>query len=137
MTLYMPMIPEAVYGMLACARIGAVHSVVFAGLSAEALRSRILDGKNKISLKNSILNNDSAAQSRVVLTANEGLRGGKQIGLKKTVDEALAGVSLVETVLVARRTDSTSERVTETQELYLCVYVVCVWVGLNVFLLSE
>ncbi|GLH70812.1 acetyl-coenzyme A synthetase 2 [Geothrix rubra] len=86
--LYMTMIPELVYTMLACARIGAVHSVVFGGFSAEALRDRIVDAKCK-----------------VVVTANEGLRGGKRVPLKKTVDRAIEGMSMVETVLVARRTD--------------------------------
>ncbi|MEZ5332109.1 MAG: acetate--CoA ligase [Thermoanaerobaculia bacterium] len=85
--IYLPMIPELAATMLACARIGAVHSVVFAGFSAEALRDRILD-----------------AGCKVVVTANEGLRGGRTIPLKATVDRAVDGVSLVETVLVARRT---------------------------------
>jgi acetyl-CoA synthetase len=84
--IYLPMIPEAVYAMLACARIGAVHSVVFAGFSAEALRDRIVD-----------------ADCRVVITADEGLRGGKLIPLKRTVDQAIEDVP-VRTVLVARRT---------------------------------
>ncbi|NJN64214.1 MAG: acetate--CoA ligase [Acidobacteria bacterium] len=87
--IYMPMIPETVYAMLACARIGAVHSVVFGGFSSEALRDRILD-----------------ARCRVVITANEGLRGGKHIPLKKITDRAIDGMSMVETVLVARRTDN-------------------------------
>ncbi|HXV75906.1 MAG TPA: acetate--CoA ligase [Candidatus Polarisedimenticolaceae bacterium] len=86
--IYMPMIPETVYAMLACARIGAVHSVVFGGFSADALRDRIVD-----------------AQCRVVITANEGLRGGKRIPLKRITDRAVEGMSTVETVLVARRTD--------------------------------
>ena len=85
--LYLPMIPELAYTMLACARIGAVHSIVFAGFSAEALRDRILD-----------------AGCRVVVTSDEGLRGGRRIPLKKMTDEALEGVDMVETVLVARRT---------------------------------
>jgi acetyl-CoA synthetase len=89
---YMPMIPELAYTMLACARIGAVHSVVFGGFSAEALRDRIVD-----------------AGCRVVVTANEGLRGSKRIPLKKTVDRAIEGMSSVETVLVARRTESATE----------------------------
>jgi acetyl-CoA synthetase len=87
--IYLPMVPELAYTMLACARIGAIHSVVFAGFSAEALRGRILD-----------------AGCRVVVTANEGLRGGKVIPLKKTVDDAVSGLSLVERVLVVRRTDA-------------------------------
>ncbi|MCL4818634.1 MAG: acetate--CoA ligase [Vicinamibacteria bacterium] len=87
--LYMTMIPELVVSMLACARIGAVHSVVFGGFSAESLRDRIID-----------------ARCRMVITANEGLRGGKKVPLKKTVDRAIEGMSLVETVLVARRTEA-------------------------------
>jgi len=89
---YLTMIPELVFTMLACARIGAVHSVVFGGFSADSLRDRILDAKCK-----------------VVVTANEGLRGGKKVPLKKTVDKAVEGMSLVETVLVARRTGSDVE----------------------------
>jgi len=85
--IYLPMIPELAYTMLACARIGAVHSIVFAGFSAESLRDRILD-----------------AGCRVVVTANEGLRGGRTIPLKATVDDAVRGLDLVDTVLVARRT---------------------------------
>jgi acetyl-CoA synthetase len=87
--LYMPMIPELAYTMLACARIGAVHSIVFGGFSAEAIRDRVLD-----------------AGARVVVTANEGLRGGRRLRLKETVDRAVDGLDLVETVLVARRTDA-------------------------------
>ncbi len=86
--IYMTMIPELVYTMLACARIGAIHSVVFGGFSAEALRDRIVD-----------------ARSKIIVTANEGLRGGKKVPLKKTVDRAIEGMAMVKTVLVARRTD--------------------------------
>jgi acetyl-CoA synthetase len=86
--IYLPMVPELAYSMLACARIGAVHSVVFAGFSADSLRGRILD-----------------AGCRWVLTANEGLRGSKRIPLKATVDQAVEGLSLVEKVLVVRRTE--------------------------------
>jgi acetyl-CoA synthetase len=85
--IYLPMIPELAYTMLACARIGAVHSIVFAGFSAESLRERILD-----------------AGARLVVTANEGLRGGSRIRLKATTDRATDGLSSVETVLVVRRT---------------------------------
>ena len=74
-TLYMPMIPEAAYAMLACSRIGAVHSVVFGGFSPEALAGRILD-----------------CDSHYVITADEGIRGGKTIPLKKNTDEALKNV---------------------------------------------
>jgi acetyl-CoA synthetase len=88
-TIYMPMIPEAAVAMLACARIGAVHSVVFGGFSPEALRGRIED-----------------CASNVVITADEGLRGSKKIPLKANVDAALEGLpeNHVNTVVVVRRT---------------------------------
>lgn len=85
-TIYLPMIPEAAIAMLACARIGAVHSVVFGGFSAQSLQGRIID-----------------ADSRIVITADEGLRGGKHIPLKSTVDEAIAGTK-VDKILVVQRT---------------------------------
>jgi acetyl-CoA synthetase len=85
--IYMPMIPEAAYAMLACTRIGAVHSVVFGGFSPDALRDRILD-----------------ADCRTVITADEGVRGGKPVALKKNVDKALASCPGVNTVLIVERT---------------------------------
>ncbi|ODS24689.1 acetate--CoA ligase [Candidatus Endobugula sertula] len=85
--IYMPMIPEAAYAMLACARIGAVHSVVFGGFSPEALRDRILD-----------------SDCQVVITADEGIRGGKRIALKANVDQALEQCPKVHTCLVVERT---------------------------------
>lgn len=85
-TIYLPMIPEAAIAMLACARIGAVHSVVFGGFSAQSLQGRIID-----------------ADSRIVITADEGLRGGKHISLKTTVDEAIEGTK-VDKILVVQRT---------------------------------
>jgi acetyl-CoA synthetase len=86
--MYMPMSIEAVVAMLACARIGAIHSVVFAGFSAKSLNERIVD-----------------AGAKVVITADEGMRGGKPVALKKTVDEALnmGGCDSVEHVIVYRR----------------------------------
>ena len=86
-TLYMPMIPEAAYAMLACARIGAVHSVVFGGFSPDSLAGRITD-----------------CNSKLVITADEGLRGGKAIPLKKNADLAVDQCPMVEHVIVVRRT---------------------------------
>ena len=85
--IYMPMIIEASFAMLACTRRGAVHSVVFGGFSPESLKDRILD-----------------ADCKIVITADEGLRGGKKIPLKSNVDEALKGCSDVENTLVIKRT---------------------------------
>jgi len=85
--IYMPMIPEATYAMLACARIGAIHSVVFGGFSPESLKDRILD-----------------SDCQTVITADEGLRGGKKVPLKANVDEALISCPNVHTVLVITRT---------------------------------
>jgi acetyl-CoA synthetase len=86
--LYMPMVPEATFAMLACARIGAIHSVVFGGFSPEALRGRI---------------NDS--QCKIVITADQGLRGMKPIPLKANVDEACKDTPSVEKILVCKVTD--------------------------------
>jgi acetyl-CoA synthetase len=85
---YMPMIPEAIISILACARVGAVHSVVFAGFSADSLRDRVVD-----------------ASARVIITSDEGRRGGKNIATKRIVDDALRGdQTQVEHVLVFKRT---------------------------------
>ena len=87
--IYMPMIPEATFAMLACARIGAIHSVVFGGFSPQALRDRILD-----------------SDCRLVVTANEGLRGSKAIPLKENTDQALLECPNVHSVIVVERTSS-------------------------------
>ena len=87
--IYMPMIVEAAFAMLACTRIGAVHSVVFGGFSPESLKDRILD-----------------ADCRIVITADEGLRGGKKVPLKANVDKALEGCPDVKNTLVIKRTGS-------------------------------
>lgn len=85
--IYMPMIPEAAFAMLACARIGAVHSVVFGGFSPDSLRDRILD-----------------SDCRTVITADEGVRGGRKVPLKANTDTALQECPNVSTVLVIKRT---------------------------------
>jgi len=86
--IYLPMIPEAAYAMLACARIGAIHSVVFGGFSPESLKDRILD-----------------SDCRMVITADEGVRGRRLIPLKSNVDRALADCPDVRSVFVVRRTN--------------------------------
>ena len=85
--IYMPMIPEAAYAMLACSRIGAIHSVVFGGFSPQSLKDRILD-----------------SDCQTVITADEGMRGGKAIPLKANTDEALAACPNVHTVVTVKRT---------------------------------
>ncbi len=87
--IYMGMIPEIAFAMLACARIGAIHSVIFGGFSKEAIRTRVLD-----------------SECKMLITANEGLRGSKAIPLKDTVDKALEGVECIEKVLVVKRTET-------------------------------
>jgi len=86
-TLYMPMIPEATIAMLACARIGAVHSVVFGGFSPDALAGRIQD-----------------CDSNILITADEGLRGGRKVPLKSNADAALQSCPSIKTVVVVKRT---------------------------------
>jgi len=88
-TIYLPMIPEAVYAMLACARIGAIHSVVFGGFSPDALAGRIND-----------------CDSNLVITADEGVRGGRTIPLKGNTDKALEKTTTVQNVLVVKRTNA-------------------------------
>ncbi|CAM2069216.1 acetate--CoA ligase [Sulfidibacter corallicola] len=87
--IYLPMVPELAYTMLACCRIGAIHSVVFAGFSADSLRDRILD-----------------CGARVIVTANEGLRGGRVLPLKQICDRACEGLAKLDSVLVVRRTEA-------------------------------
>ncbi len=91
-TIYMPMIPEAAFAMLACTRIGAVHSVVFGGFSPDSLAGRITD-----------------CDSKIVITSDEGVRGGKPIALKKNTDEALAKAPGVTSVIVIRHTGGAIE----------------------------
>jgi acetyl-CoA synthetase len=86
-TIYLPMIPEAAFAMLACARIGAIHSVVFAGFSPDSLAQRITD-----------------CQSKIIITADEGLRGGKKVPLKANVDAAVAKAGNVDWVVVVKHT---------------------------------
>lgn len=88
-SIYLPMIPEAAISMLACARIGAIHSVVFGGFSADALRGRIED-----------------CGSKLLITADEGLRGGKKVPLKANADDAVKSTKCIENVLVVKRTGS-------------------------------
>ncbi|MEK6554363.1 MAG: acetate--CoA ligase, partial [Bdellovibrionota bacterium] len=103
-TLYLPMIPEAVYAMLACARIGAIHSVIFAGFSPHSIADRIIDGG-----------------SEWVVTADEGVRGGKKIPLKKNVDEALKNkeaAALVKKVITVRHTSGAAQMSAERDVWY-------------------
>lgn len=100
--IYMPMIPEAAVAMLACARIGAVHSVIFAGFSAESVKGRVLD-----------------AQCKVIITANEALRGAKSFPLKKIIDEAIENVTCVEKVIVYKHTNA-SVACVEGRDVFLC-----------------
>ena len=87
-TIYMPMIPEATIAMLACTRIGAIHSVVFGGFSPDALAGRIQD-----------------CNSSIIITADEGIRGGKKIPLKSNTDEAISKATMCKTTIVVKRTE--------------------------------
>src|SRR5260370_36558979 len=89
--IYLPMIPEAAYAMLACARIGAIHSVVFGGFSPDSLANRIGD-----------------CDSNIVITADEGLRGGKPVPLKANTDEPIKKAPAVKKLLVGRHTGGKS-----------------------------
>ena len=100
-SIYMPMIPESAVAMLACARIGAIHSVVFGGFSPDALRERILD-----------------SDCRVVITADEGLRGGGRVPLKENVELALAECPEVHTTIVVQRTGNAVSKNTERDVWY-------------------
>ena len=100
-TIYMPMIPEAAYAMLACVRIGAIHSVVFGGFSPEALAGRIDD-----------------CDSNLIITADEGIRGGRTIPLKKNVDEALKKTDSCKKCLVVKRTGGKIDWVEDRDHWY-------------------
>ena len=99
--IYMPMVPEAAYAMLACTRIGAIHSVVFGGFSPEALKDRIND-----------------ASCRMVITADEGLRAGKKVPLKTNVDAALTHCPSIDTVIVLERTGAAIDWVPDRDIAY-------------------
>ncbi len=88
-TIYLPMIPEAAFAMLACSRIGAIHSVVFGGFAPESLRDRIED-----------------CESSLIITANEGIRGGKKVPLLSNVKKAIDKISIVKNIIVVKRTES-------------------------------
>ncbi|AJC48953.1 acetate--CoA ligase [Allofrancisella guangzhouensis] len=100
-TIYMPLIPESIYAMLACARIGAIHSVVFGGFSSEALRQRIINAK-----------------SNFIITADESVRSGKRIPMKASVDKAIADLDFVKNVLVIRNTNTAN--ITWNDKIDLC-----------------
>ena len=100
-TIYLPMIPEAAISMLACSRIGAIHSVVFGGFSPESLRNRILD-----------------CDSSYIITANEGLRGGKKIPLLQNVKKSIDNLDFIKKVIVVKRTENTDYFDNETDLWY-------------------
>ena len=110
-TIYLPMIPEAAIAMLACSRIGAIHSVVFGGFSPESLKNRIID-----------------CESSLIITANEGVRGGKNIPLLRNVRLAIKNLNIVQKIVVVKRTSTEKEfnkktdywyhEITNTQDTY-------------------
>ncbi len=99
--IYMPAIPEQIVAVLACARLGVAHSVVFGGFAASALRDRIID-----------------CQARILLTADGNYRGGKLVDLKKIADEAIASTPTIEKVIVARRLNSPDTAMTEGRDIF-------------------
>jgi len=101
-TIYLTMIPELAYTMLACARIGAVHSIIFGGFSAESIAGRIKD-----------------CGSEFIITADEGIRGGKKIPLKETTDKALESCPDIKKCLVVKRTNKENIRLIEGRDVYL------------------
>jgi acetyl-CoA synthetase len=96
--IYMPQVPEQIIAMLACARIGAIHSVVYGGFGSSALRSRIID-----------------AQAKIVITADAGIRRGKRVELKSIVDDAVVNTSSVEKIVVLRRMSPPMELYSEIE----------------------
>jgi len=101
-TIYMPMIPEATFAMLACARIGAIHSVVFGGFSPDSIADRISD-----------------CDSHYVITADEGLRGGKKIPLKRSVDLALEKVGIVKKVFIYQHTGDSNSGLVQDRDILI------------------
>lgn len=101
-TIYLPMIPEAAYAMLACARVGAIHSIVFGGFSADSLQNRVED-----------------AESKLIITADESMRGGKAVPLKKNADLALTKCKGDEKMLVVRRTGNPAVPMQEGRDFWL------------------
>jgi acetyl-CoA synthetase len=118
-SIYLPSSPIAVASMLACARIGALHSVVFAGFSSESLASRINDGNfySSLSLSLKLFNIliNLKAKCKVILTSNQGMRGGKPIELLKTVNAAVEKCPTIKNVFITKRTDLKFE----TNEKYI------------------
>ena len=100
-TIYLPMVPELPIAMLACARIGAVHSVIFGGFSADSIRDRIED-----------------SQSKLMITADGGYRRGNVVPLKQNADEAIIGDTPVEQVVVVRRTGTSDDQMVDGRDIW-------------------